>query len=121
MAFGAMDEGRPGQAGTSMDEKTFVAGAALDEVPPGKKLLVTVNGVELLLCNDAGSIHAVASLCSHAEQSLECGLMRHGWLACPIHGARFDLETGEPLNPPASEPIAVYPVRVVDGMIEVAV
>lgn len=104
-----------------MADKTYVTAASLDDVAPGKKVPVLLNGVEILLCNDAGTIHAVAALCSHAEQSLECGLMRHGWLACPIHGARFDLETGAPLNPPASEPIAVYPVRVVDGMIEVAV
>jgi 3-phenylpropionate/trans-cinnamate dioxygenase ferredoxin component len=47
--------------------------------------------------------------------------MRGGWLSCPVHGARFDLETGEPLNPPATQPIQTFKVRIVDDTIEVAV
>jgi nitrite reductase/ring-hydroxylating ferredoxin subunit len=35
-----------------------------------------------------------------------------------VHGARFDLATGAAMNPPATSPIATYPVRVVDGWVE---
>ena len=31
---------------------------------------------------------------------------------CPIHGARFDLESGKPLNPPAIFPLKIYDVRI---------
>jgi len=37
----------------------------------------------------------------------------------PRHGARFDLRTGAVTAPPAYEPVAVFPVRVVDGMVQV--
>jgi nitrite reductase/ring-hydroxylating ferredoxin subunit len=47
--------------------------------------------------------------------------MRLGWIACPAHGARFDLATGEALGPPANAPIRTFAVRVSDGMIEVEV
>lgn len=87
----------------------------------GTKQSFEIAGRELLLCNAGGTIHAVSNICSHAEEKLECGLMRHGWISCPVHGARFDLATGEPKNPPAKTPIAVYPVRVVDGWIEVEI
>ena len=103
-----------------MSETDFVAAAPLDEVPPGKTRAVTVGGRAILLCNSDGRIHAIAALCSHAEEPLACGRIRLGWIACPAHGARFDLETGEALTGPASEPIATYAVRIVDGMIEVA-
>jgi len=104
-----------------MSEKTFVAVAKVDDVPAGAKIVVTANGVELLLCHTADRIFAVRNMCSHAYETLECGRMRGGWISCPVHGARFDLETGNPMNPPATTPIDTYQVRVVGDMIEVAV
>ena len=104
-----------------MTEKTFVAVATLDELPAGQKKLVTVNGREVLLCHTKDRVFAVENLCSHAEEKLDCGRMRAGWIACPVHGARFDLETGAAMNPPATSPIATFEVRVEDGTISVAV
>ncbi|MBW8783851.1 MAG: Rieske 2Fe-2S domain-containing protein [Novosphingobium sp.] len=80
-----------------------------------------VAGKPVLICRSGGVLYAVANRCSHAEEPLACGRIRRGWIACPVHGARFDLETGEPINPPATSPIATYPVREVDGWVEVAV
>jgi len=42
-------------------------------------------------------------------------------ICCSCHGSVFDLETGEPIYPPATEPIAVYPVREKDGEVFVGV
>ena len=104
-----------------MIDKSFTAVATLDEVPDGEKKVVTVNGVPVLLCNSADRIFAVRNECSHAYSTLDCGRMKYGWISCPVHGARFDLETGEPLNPPATAPIQTYEVRIVGDTIEVAV
>lgn len=104
-----------------MSEKTFVAVAKLDEVPVGTKKTVEVNGNQLLLCHTKDRIFAVRNLCSHADEPLDCGRMKAGWIACPVHGARFDLETGKPLNPPATQPIDTFEVRIADDTIEVAV
>ncbi|HEY0958703.1 MAG TPA: Rieske 2Fe-2S domain-containing protein [Novosphingobium sp.] len=104
-----------------MSEKTFTAAAKLDEVPAGEQKVVTLNGNEILLCNNGERIYAVRNLCSHAYETLHCGRMRNGWIACPVHGARFDLETGEVLGPPAVLPIDVFEVRIVEDTIEVAV
>lgn len=104
-----------------MTEGKFVAVATAQEVPPGTAKAVTVGGRSILLCNSADRLFAVENLCSHAEQPLECGRLKNGWIACPTHGARFDLETGEPLGGPATEPIATFAVRIVGDTIEVAV
>jgi len=104
-----------------MSEKTFHPAATIDEVPPGQKKLVTVAGVEMLICNTKDRFFAVRNLCSHAHETLDCGRMRAGWISCPVHGARFNLETGEPMNPPATMPIDTYEVRVTGDTIEVAV
>ena len=104
-----------------MSEQTFVAVAKLDELPAGTKIVAEANGVELVLCNTRDKIFAVQNLCSHAHEKLDCGKMKNGWLSCPVHGARFDLETGEPMNPPATIPIKTYEVRIAGDTIEVAV
>ena len=110
-----------GSIGRRMSDKTFQAAATLDELPAGSKKLVVLDGVPVLLCHTAHRIFAVRNVCSHAEEPLDCGRMRNGWIACPVHGARFDLETGLPINPPATRPIDTYEVRVVGETIEVAI
>jgi 3-phenylpropionate/trans-cinnamate dioxygenase ferredoxin subunit len=92
-----------------MSEKVFVAAAKLDEVPPGAKKLVALK------------LFAVRNLCSHAYERLDCGRMKNGWISCPVHGARFDLETGAVMNPPAVMPIDVFELRVIGDSIEVKI
>ncbi|MCW1428191.1 Rieske (2Fe-2S) protein [Novosphingobium sp. JCM 18896] len=104
-----------------MSEKTFVAVAKLDELPAGAKIVAMAGKVELVLCNTKDTIFAVENLCSHAHEKLDCGKMKNGWLSCPVHGARFDLETGQPMNPPATMPIKTFEVRVTGDTIEVAI
>jgi 3-phenylpropionate/trans-cinnamate dioxygenase ferredoxin component len=104
-----------------MSEKTFKAVAKLADVPPGGKLLVEAGGNDVLLCNTQDRIFAVRNQCSHAYEKIDCGRLRAGWIACPVHGARFDLATGKPLNPPATMPLDTFEVRVVGDDIEVAV
>jgi 3-phenylpropionate/trans-cinnamate dioxygenase ferredoxin subunit len=104
-----------------MSDTNFVAVAKLDDVPPGKTLVVEAGGKSIVLVNSRDQIFAVINRCSHAEEPLACGRARNGWIACPVHGARFDLETGAVMNPPATQPIKTFTVRVVGDTIEVAV
>ena len=104
-----------------MSEKNFVAVAKVDEIPAGGKKVVEVDGTEVVVCNTKDRFFAVRNMCSHEHETLECGRVRNGWISCPVHGARFDLETGEPKNPPATLPIDTFEVRVVGNSIEVAV
>lgn len=104
-----------------MTEKTFVAVAKLEDVAAGAKLVVEVNGISVILVNAMERIFAVRNLCSHAYEALDCGRVRGGWISCPVHGARFDLETGAPLGPPATMPIETYEVRIEGDTIEIAV
>ena len=79
-----------------------------------------IGAVRIVLCRHDGEVYAIENRCSHADEPLACGRIRNGWIACPAHGARFDLATGEVLGPPATEPIRTYPVRIVEGIVEVA-
>lgn len=104
-----------------MSEKTFVAVAKLEDLPSGAKKVVEVGKLEIVLCHSGDKVFAIRNLCSHAHEKLDCGRMKNGWIACPVHGARFDLETGEPMNPPAVMKIDTYEVNVENGEISVKV
>jgi 3-phenylpropionate/trans-cinnamate dioxygenase ferredoxin component len=104
-----------------VSEANFVSAVRVDAVESGKALAFDHCGRSILICNSGGLFFAVENKCSHADEPLACGRIRNGWIACPSHGARFDLETGKAMNPPAKDPIITFPLRVVDDMIEVAV
>lgn len=101
--------------------KHFVRAAEAASIRAESSKRVDVEGHDLLVCHSKGAFFAVANKCSHADEKLDCGRVRNGWVSCPIHGARFALETGEAMNPPATQPIATYPCREVDGWIEVEI
>ena len=64
-------------------------------------------------------MHALRDECSHAELALSEGEVTGKGLECWLHGSRFDLRTGSPSAPPASEPVAVFPVTITDGQVYV--
>jgi 3-phenylpropionate/trans-cinnamate dioxygenase ferredoxin component len=103
-----------------MADQDYTDVAALADVPPDTVRVVSVGGMALLIIHTDDGIYAVEDRCSHADQPLECGRVKYGWISCPAHGSRFDLETGEALTRPATDPIATFPVRIIGDRIEVA-
>jgi 3-phenylpropionate/trans-cinnamate dioxygenase ferredoxin subunit len=103
-----------------MSDADFVRTIAVGEVMDGKALPFRLGERSILICHSKGAYFAVENKCSHADEPLECGRIRNGWISCPAHGARFDLANGEAMNPPAKDPIVTFALRIVDGFIEVA-
>src|ERR1700744_115876 len=68
----------------------------------------------------ADRLYAFDDLCTCADRScpLSGGLLTGTTLMCQCHGSRFDVLTGAVLNGPATEPLNGYPVREVDGDIQ---
>jgi 3-phenylpropionate/trans-cinnamate dioxygenase ferredoxin subunit len=99
----------------------FIHAAAADEIAEGTCKAINLNGVRLIVAHLADGYHAVENRCSHANSPLMTNKIYSGrQLACPIHGARFDLKTGAAKSPPAFTSLMVFPVRIVAGQIEVA-
>ena len=93
-----------------------------DELPPGSSRLVVFGPGEVVgVYNCDGAFHAIEDCCSHDDGPLCEG----DWdeemcrVICPRHGSAFDLATGTPRSLPATEPVATYPVRIVDGSVVV--
>jgi nitrite reductase/ring-hydroxylating ferredoxin subunit len=82
---------------------------------------VEVEGREIALARlDDGTWAAFDNDCTHEECPLADGDLDEDRIVCYCHGSEFDVRTGEVLLGPADEPIAVYPVQVVDGELQIA-
>ena len=101
--------------------ESFVRACAAAEVDPESALPVDVDDRELAIVHSGGDFYAIADECSHASIPLSEGDVGDGEIECYLHGSRFSLKTGEPLGLPATEPVAVYPCKVVDGEVLVDV
>ena len=99
----------------------FEALLKLAELPPGRMRAIVSGGREIVICHTREGVFALDNVCTHAEARLCEGTLRATRLVCPLHGAAFDIRDGRVLGPPAVVPLATYPLRIVGGVIEVAV
>ncbi len=100
---------------------SFVRACAAAEVDPESALPVDIDDHEVAIVQSGGDYYAIADECSHAQIPLSEGDVGDGEIECYLHGSRFSLKSGEPLGLPATEPVAVYPCKVVDGEVLVDV
>ena len=83
--------------------------------------MALVDGTDQVLVVNTGELTAVQGICSHEYFELDKGFLTAGTLTCALHLSRFDLSSGEALDPPAELPLAVYPVVVEHGRILIEV
>lgn len=95
----------------------WVPVARTSEVPDGAGHRVEVHDVPIAVWNVNGDFYATSDICSHEEAYLSEGMLWDEVVECPLHGAQFDVRTGQVLSLPAIFPIASYPVKVEDGTI----
>lgn len=103
------------------DGDMFVDLADVADVPEGGNRAFGLDGRSILVCRSGGEMYAFANRCPHALSPLEGGRVRARTIFCPLHGARFDISNGRSLNSLTDRPLRLYPLRIRDGRIEVAV
>ena len=86
----------------------------VDQLRESKPVKFTLGSEDVCVARIGDEVFAVADICSHAEASLSEGDIKDYKIECWLHGAEFDLRTGEALTPPAVAPIKTYSVTV-DG------
>jgi ferredoxin-NADP reductase len=109
----------PTPAQTAGTASSFVKVARPGDPAPGQVKAVTVNGVQIALCNVDGVYYAIDDACTHRSALLSEGDLIGKEITCPLHGAIFDVMTGEVLEGPAGENLTSYRVRVSGDDIEV--
>lgn len=97
-----------------MTEAVFIKICPLAEIRPAGTLAVEIDGEPICLVRTGDGVFALRDACSHAEIPLSEGEVRDHTVECWLHGSNFDVRTGEPAGPPATEPVPVYPVKI-DG------
>lgn len=91
---------------------SFVKVCSLTELPAEGAFPVEVDGTPVVVVRAGGEVYALHDVCSHAEVALSEGEVYDRTIECWLHGSCFDLRTGKPTNPPATRPVATYPVKI---------
>jgi nitrite reductase/ring-hydroxylating ferredoxin subunit len=98
----------------------FVPVIAFDSLQPGGIVPVRVGGYTLAIHLVDGQPYCTDDICTHEESLISDGGFLEGFEAeCPLHGARYDVRTGEVTMPPAEDPLRTFPVEVRDGQVYV--
>jgi naphthalene 1,2-dioxygenase system ferredoxin subunit len=103
----------------SAGEAGWVRAAGRSDLNAGEVIGVEIGGRSIAIYDSDGALFATDNVCTHAYACLSDGWLDGGTIECPLHAARFDIRTGRVLDPPATEDLKTYPVRVVGDTIEV--
>jgi 3-phenylpropionate/trans-cinnamate dioxygenase ferredoxin subunit len=94
----------------------------VDELGDGEMRMVFVDGTDqVLVIRQGDEFTATQGVCSHEYFELDKGFLTAGTLTCALHLSRFDLSSGEPIDPPAELPLEIYPVVIEDGRVLIEV
>jgi 3-phenylpropionate/trans-cinnamate dioxygenase ferredoxin subunit len=104
---------------TDLTKYNFLQVAGVEEVPPGERIFIEVGEQAIVILNIAGQLFAIGDVCTHDDGPLGDGELDGFQIVCPRHGARFDVRSGKALALPAVVDTPSYPIRVMDGMIEI--
>jgi|KNS12BottometaT_FD_k123_181273_1 3-phenylpropionate/trans-cinnamate dioxygenase ferredoxin subunit len=89
--------------------------AARGDIKDGTLTVVEIQGQEIVVTELEGNVIAFSNVCSHEDCTFVfegAGQLEGKEIYCDCHSSRFDVLTGAVLDPPATEPIAVFAVRI---------
>lgn len=90
---------------------------ATDAIKPNSTKKFMVNDIPVLITNLEGEFYAINDLCTHEDSSLALGCLRGEYVDCTLHGSRFSVKTGIPVDEPATEAVETYPLSIEDGIL----
>ena len=85
----------------------------------GENSVIDVDGTEVVVFKIDDEFYAIEDVCSHDGTEIASGELDGDEIICPRHGARFCVKTGAVKSAPAYEDIHSYPVRIVDGIVQI--
>lgn len=85
---------------------------------PGKRLCEVGDRLVVVFHVD-DSWYCLDDVCTHDGGPLGEGTLHGHLIACPRHGARFDIRDGHPVSMPATEPTKSHEVLVRNGEVYV--
>ena len=101
------------------DSLIYIDIMASTDLPTGTTKKIATDVGDILLANVDGNLYAIDDMCTHEDSSLSLGCLKGDLVSCTLHGSRFNVRTGEPMEEPATQPLRRYPIRVHNDRIEV--
>ena len=99
----------------------FMRAASVNDLKPGEKLGVVLDGKPVLLVNLENEYYAIGGKCTHWGCMLKEGKLEESRILCKCHGSTFDLKTGTVIKGPTTKPEPSYHVKIENGEIYVEV
>lgn len=99
----------------------WIATIPPDDIDPEGAACAQAGDIRVALYTVDGDYFATSLMCTHGQASLADGYLDGHLIECPLHQGLFDIRSGEAVGPPCYEPLTTYPVRLVDGVLEVEV
>ena len=92
----------------------FVAAAKTSEIPDPGSLLVEIGERLVVLIHAAGHFYALDDICTQDGGPLSEGPIdpAENTIACPRHGAKFDIRNGAAVTMPATKPTRSHEVKI---------
>ena len=90
----------------------FVKVASKDEIQDNEVKAFLVGDQQIAIARIGDEFFAFDEICSHQYASLEEGWLEDYTIECPMHGAQFDVRTGEALSLPAVENMKTHKVEI---------
>jgi nitrite reductase/ring-hydroxylating ferredoxin subunit len=100
-----------------MNEGKLVPLCGVSDVAPGCALRAEIGGFVYAVFNVEGTIHVTQDECTHGPGSLSEGYILDDEVECPFHQGRFQIGSGRATCAPATEPLKVWKVSIVDGKV----
>lgn len=94
---------------------------ALEDFSAEEPAARVVAGKPIAIFRIVDELYALHDLCTHGHARLSEGYVEDGCVECPLHQGLVDIRTGAPRCAPITEPVRTYPIRIVDGQVEVNV
>jgi len=93
----------------------------VENIPPLEGRSVGIGGMELAIFNLGDRFAAIENQCPHKGGPLCDGIVSGTEVVCPLHGWRFDLNTGLAVRASLPACVTSFPTRVKDGVVLVDV
>ena len=101
----------------SADLNGWQAVCPMTELLPGEHTVCFDGDTAILVCNIDGEIYALEDKCTHQDFELSPGKLDGAEIECVLHGAKFDVRTGQALCAPAYASVPTFEVKLHDGAI----
>ena len=102
-------------------ERKWTRITATENIPPREGRSIALEGMNIAIFNLNGRFVTIENECPHQRGPLCDGIVSGTTIVCPLHGWRFDLETGLAVRASLPSCVTTFPTRVEDGIVLVDV